>query len=168
MGLGALLPLRITFAEGVSACLLAVALVGCGSGSPESAETPTTPTTARASAASALTSLRLCFRRRGYGVTPISARALRTAPRRFEFVTVWDLVNPNRLALAVTISRSAEAARRAAVWTRKLNAKLGKGVVKAPVVQFGKINVLWTDKPDPPDEANIYGCVRQHAQIETG
>jgi hypothetical protein len=153
-------------AGGVAACLLA-ALAGCGSSSPKSAETPTT-TTARASAASALTSLRLCFRRRGYGVTPISAQALETAPRRFEFVTVWDLVNPNRLALAVTISRSTAGARRAAVWTRKLNAKLGKGVVKAPVVQFGKINVLWTDKPDPPDKRNIYGCVRRHPQIETG
>jgi hypothetical protein len=107
--------------------------------------------------------LRRCFRRRGYRVTPDSAAALKTAPRRFEFVTVWNLVNPNRLALAVTISRSTAGAKRAAVWTRKLNNKIGKGAVKAPVVQFGKIDVLWTDEPDPPDRTNIYGCVRRHA-----
>jgi hypothetical protein len=108
--------------------------------------------------------LRQCFRRRGYGVTPDSASALKTAPRRFEFVTVWNLVNPDRVALAVAISRSESGAKQAAVWTRKLNAKLGKGAVKAPVVRFGKVDVLWTDEPDPPDKANIYGCVRRHAE----
>jgi hypothetical protein len=159
------LPIKLTCAGGLAACLLAT-LAACGSSSPTGARTPTT--TARASAASALTPLRQCFRRRGYGVTPDSPSALQTAPRRFELVTVWNLVNPNRLALAVTISRSVRGATRAAVWTRKLNAKLGKGVVKAPVVQFGKLNVLWTDEPDPPDKAKIYGCVRRHARILTG
>jgi hypothetical protein len=157
--------LKAMCAAAVAACLVAT-VAGCGS-STKRAQTPTT-TSAHASTVAALTPLRLCLRRRGYGVTPISASALKTAPRRFEFVTVWDLVNPNRLALAVTISRSVEGARRAAVYTRKLNAKIGKGVVKAPVVQFGKINVLWTDTPDPPDKRNIYGCVRRHAQITIG
>ena len=88
--------------------------------------------------------------------------ALRTATRRFQFIDVWDLLNSNnRVALAVAISKNRHAAKLAAVWTRKLNAKLGRGVVKAPVVQFGRIDVLWTAEPGPADTASIYGCVRK-------
>jgi hypothetical protein len=140
--------------------LVVTALASCGSSSPKTARTVTTT---HASELAALTPVRRCFRRRGYGITPDSAQALSTAPRRFDFVAVWNLLNPNRVALAVTFSRSEAAARRAAVWVRKENAKIGKGVVEAPVVQFGKVDVLWTAKPDPPDTRNIYGCVRRAA-----
>lgn len=109
---------------------------------------------------SALLPMRLCFRRHGYSVAPDGVSALRTAPADFEFVAVWNLVNPDRVSLAVTISKNADAARRAAVWTRRENAKIGKGLVVAPVAQFGRIDVLWTAKPGPRDVEGIYGCVR--------
>jgi hypothetical protein len=104
--------------------------------------------------------MRACFVRRGYAVTPDTPEALGTAPARFEFVTVWNLLNPDRIALSVTISRSVAGARRAAAWTTRENEKLGRGVVKAPVVRFGAIDVLWTDAPDRRDTTAIYGCVR--------
>jgi hypothetical protein len=138
-------------------CLLVLALAACGSSSHKAAEAITT---ARASEVAALLPTRLCFRKRGYSITPDSAAALKTAPRNFDFVTVWNLVNPNRVALAVTFSRSLAGARRAEVWVRKAHKRIGKGLVEAPVVRFGKVNVLWTAKPDPPDTRNIYGCIR--------
>ncbi len=107
--------------------------------------------------------MRSCFSRRGYRTTADSAKALATAPSRFQFVTVWNLLNPNRVALAITISRSVVGAKRAAVWTRAEDAKLGKGVVKATVTRFGKIDVLWTVEPGHADTTAIYGCVRPAA-----
>lgn len=137
--------------------LLAMVPAACGSSSPKATRTVTT----HAGAPAALMPTRLCFRRHGYRVTPESARVLRTAQRRFDFVAVWNLLNTNRVALAVTFSRSVDGAERAAAWVRKENTKIGKGVVDAPVVRFGKVDVLWTAKPDPPDTRNIYGCVRR-------
>jgi hypothetical protein len=117
----------------------------------------------RAAEVAALLPTRLCFRKHGYSVTPDSATALKTASPRFDFLTVWNLLNPNRVALAVTFSRSLDGAKRAEKWVRRFNKKLSKGKVDAPVVRFGKVNVLWTAKPDPPDTRNIYGCIRQSA-----
>jgi hypothetical protein len=131
--------------------LLAVGAAGCGSSS-KHAHTTTK--------AAGTQSLRLCLRHQGYAISPESARVRGTAPREFEFLAVWNLLNPDRVALALTISKSADGARRAAAWTRRSNAKIGKGVVHAPVVRFGRINVLWTTDPDAADKNAIYGCVR--------
>jgi hypothetical protein len=138
----------------VAACLLAMIVAGCGSG-PKRVQAP-----AHRSTASALMPMRLCFRRHGYSVAPEQPSDLRTAPRRFEFVAVWNLLNPDGIAVAVAVSSSVEGATRAAAWTRNENTKLGRGVVVAPVVQFGKIDVLWTAKPGRRDVQGIYGCVR--------
>jgi hypothetical protein len=143
----------------VLVCLLAAAAAGCGSSSHGSAETTQTTATTHATQASRLAALEYCLRQNGYIVTPITPAALRTAPRRFEFITVLNLQNPNRVPVAVAVSRSLAGATRAAKWTRKLNAKIGKGVVKAPVVQLDKIDVLWTAEPQPPDRRNVYSCV---------
>jgi hypothetical protein len=130
-------------------CLLAA---GCG-GSSKHAQTTT-------AASAGFQSLRLCFRHQGYAITPESARIRGTAPRSFQFIAVWNLLNPNRIALAVTISKNTDGAKRANAWTRKSNAKVGKGAVHAPVVRFGRINVLWTNDPGAADKNAIYGCVR--------
>jgi hypothetical protein len=140
------------FVTTVLVCLLAVAAAGCGSSSKHARTT-----TAQAAG---MQSLRLCLRRQGYAISPESARVRGTAPRAFEFLAVWNLLNPDRIALAVTISKSANGAKRVAAWTRKTNARIGKGVVHAPVVRFGRINVLWTNDPDAADRNAIYGCVR--------
>jgi hypothetical protein len=105
--------------------------------------------------------MRLCLRHHGYSISPESAATRGTAPRNFEFVTVWNVLNPNRVALTVTISRTAAGAARTVAWTRKSNAKVGKGVVRAPVVQFGRVAVLWTADPRPVDKSDVYGCVKQ-------
>ncbi len=135
--------------------LLVVVAAGCGS-SKKSARPP-----------SPYQSLRLCLRHRGYAVTPESSRVRATAPGRFEFVEIWQLLNQNpalrRIALTLTISKSAAGAAKAAVWTRKENARLGKGVVKAPVIQFGRYLVLWTAEPGRGDAKDVYGCVRAAA-----
>jgi hypothetical protein len=110
-----------------------------------------------------LRSLQACLRRHGYKVSAESAAIRGSAPRRFEFVSVWNLLNPNRIALTLAISRTATGAARAAVWTRKANARIGKGVVRAPVAQFGRIDVLWTAAPARRDTSAIYGCVRRSA-----
>jgi hypothetical protein len=108
--------------------------------------------------------MRLCLRHHGYEVSPESASVRGTAPRRFEFVAIWQLLNADpslrRVSLALTISKSAAGAARAAAWTRRENAKLGKGVVHAPVARFGRIDVLWTAEPGRADARDIYGCVR--------
>lgn len=131
---------------------LAVTASGCGSSKKQAA--PPSPDQ----------TLRLCLRQHGYAVTPESARVRATAPSRFEFLAIWQLLNQNpslrRIALTLTISKSASGAAKAAVWLRKENAKLGKGVVKAPVKQFGRVNVLWTAQPGQGDAKDIYGCVR--------
>jgi hypothetical protein len=139
----------------VAACALVVCLLaaGCGSSSKHAKTTTTSPMSKYAS-------LRTCFRKQGYAITPESARVRGTAPRNFEFLAVWQLLNPDRVALAITISKSNDGAARAAAWTRNTNKKLGKGVVHAPVVQFGRVNVLWTTDPDAADKTAIYSCVR--------
>ena len=129
--------------------MLAVAAAGCGSSGKE------------AKAPSPIQAMRLCLRHHGYAVSPESAAVRGTAPRNFEFVTVWDVLNPDRVALTLTVSRSPAGAARAVAWTRKSNAKVGKGVVRAPVVQFGRVAVLWTADPRPVDKSEVYGCVKQ-------
>jgi len=137
----------------VLACPLAAGAAGCGS-SPKHA-TPRVPR-------SPLSSLKTCFERRGYRVDVEPPRVRGTAPPSFEFVAVWNLLNPDRIALAITISKTRSGAARAAAWTRKSNRQIGKGAVRAPVVQFDRINVLWTNDPDARDTHDIYGCVRRH------
>jgi hypothetical protein len=105
--------------------------------------------------------LKSCFEKRGYSVDVEPANVRGTAPKEFEFVAVWNLLNPNRIALAVTVSKTPVGAKRAQAWTRKTNKRIAKGAVRAPVVRFGRINVLWTTDPDPRDTTGIYGCVRK-------
>lgn len=136
-------------------CLLAVGAAGCGSAGPAAT------TTVRHAAPYA--QLKTCLRRKGYAVTPESAADLRTAPRRFEFTAVWNLLNMSRIALALTFSRDTGGAERASAWTRHENAKLGRGAVLAPVVRFGRIDVLWTATPGAHDLKDIYGCIRAQA-----
>lgn len=133
----------------VLACLLAAGAAGCGSSSKHPSVS-----------ASAIASMRLCLRHHGYAISPESTAVRATAPRRFEFVSVWNLLNLDRVALAVTISRTAKGAQRAAVWTRRANEKLGKGVVRAPVVRIGRFDALWTAEPGEADEEDVYGCLR--------
>jgi hypothetical protein len=132
-------------------CLVGVAAAGCGS-------------SGKANPPSPEQSLRLCLRHHGYAVTPESAHVRGTAPKRFEFTSIWQLLNQNpnlrRIALTLTISKTAAGASQAAAWLRKENAKVGKGVVKAPVIQFGRYDVLWTAEPGTGDAKDIYGCVR--------
>jgi hypothetical protein len=139
----------------VSACLLAVCAAGCGSSGPGST------VTSKGAAPSA--SLRLCLRHHGYSISPESLADLGTAPRRFDFIAIWQVLNPSRVALALTFSRDTAGAKRAAAWTRRENAKVGRGVVLAPVVRIGKIDVLWTATPGVDNINAVYGCVRQNA-----
>jgi hypothetical protein len=136
----------------VLACLLAVGAVGCGSSNKAASPKP--------GSAKALLPVRLCLRHNGYAVTPESVKVRRTAPKNFEFVAIWGLLNPSRIALTVTFSKSEAGAARAQAWLRKENAKLGRGVVHAPVARFGKVDVLWTAQPSAADMKGIYGCVR--------
>jgi hypothetical protein len=133
--------------------LLGAGAAGCGSSGNHTTSVPPKST---------LSSLKSCFERRGYSVDvePPSVRG--TAPPSFEFVAVWNLLNPDRIALAVTVSKTGAGAARAAAWTRRTNKRIGKGVVRAPVVQFDRINVLWTTDPSTRDTHDIYGCVKQH------
>ena len=147
--------------------VLAAVSAGCGSSSHGSARTTTQTTATHATEASKLAALEYCLRQNGYIVTPDSPAALKTAPRRFEFIAVWNLQNPNRVPVSVAISRSLAGATRAAKWTRKFNAKLGRGAVKAPVVQLDTIDVLWTMEPRPPDRRNVYSCVIRSARRST-
>jgi hypothetical protein len=137
-------------------CLLAVGAAGCGSSGRVATTTSVRPATPYGP-------LKTCLRRKGYALTPESAADLRTAPRRFEFTAVWNVLNISRVALAMTFSRNTSGAEQAAVWTRRTNAKLGRGAVSAPVVRFGKIDVLWTAVPGVHDVKDIYGCIRQSA-----
>lgn len=136
----------------VLACLLVTGVAGCGSSGKD--------TKAADARSSAVAAMRLCLRHHGYAISPESTAVRRTAPSRFKFITVWNVLNPNRVALAITISSDATGAARAAAWTRQANAKIGKGVVRAPVVRFGRINVLWTAAPGLDDKNDVYGCVR--------
>ena len=141
----------------VLVCLLAVGAAACGSSGSK--------TTTGTVAGPPLASLKSCFERRGYKVDVESPQVRGTAPKEFEFVAVWNLVNPDlnrkRVALAITVSRTRAGASRAAAWLRKTNKRISKGVVRAPVVQFDKLNVLWTTDPSTGDTRDIYGCVRQ-------
>lgn len=102
-----------------------------------------------------------CLGRNGYQVTPESPGDVETAPARFEFTTVWNLLNPSRVALALTFSKSTRGAERAAAWTRRENTKLGRGAVKAPVVRIGRIDALWTATPGAREAKDVYGCIRR-------
>ncbi len=104
-----------------------------------------------------------CLSKKGYTVTPESPADVATAPRRFEFTSVWNVLNPSRVALALTFSRNLDGAKQAATWTRRENAKLGRGAVKAPVVRIGKIDALWTAPPGVRDAKDVYGCIRKPA-----
>jgi hypothetical protein len=103
--------------------------------------------------------LRACLRKDGYAVTPESAADVRTAPRRFEFTAVWNVLNPSRVALALTFSKNAAGAERAAVWTRRTNARIARGALSAPVLRIGKIDVLWTSRPGVRNMKDVYGCI---------
>jgi hypothetical protein len=105
--------------------------------------------------------LKTCLQRNGYELTPESPADVATAPRRFEFTAVWDVLNPSRVALALTFSRNTDGAEQAAVWTRRTNSKLARGAVSAPVVRIGKIDVLWTSKPGARNMNDVYGCIRR-------
>ena len=133
------------------ACVVAIGVAACGS-SGSHKQPPTAP--------SATSVLRSCLRHHGYSIDVESPAVRATAPKNFEFLEVWNLLNPNRIALAMTISRTPAGAARAAAWTRRTNARISKGAVRAPVVQLGRINVLWTAEPGPADKTAIYGCVR--------
>ena len=139
----------------VVACLLAGCAAGCGSSGAGS--------TVTSKGAAPSTSLRLCLRHHGYSISPESLADLGTAPRRFDFVAIWQVLNPSRVALALTFSRDTAGAKRAAAWTRRENAKVGRGVVLAPVVRIGKVDVLWTATPGVQNINAVYGCVRRNA-----
>jgi hypothetical protein len=135
-------------------CIFAVSGAGCGSSGPG------TTTSRRGSAT--LGPLKTCLRSKGYTVAPESVADVRTAPRRFKFTAVWNLLNSSRVALALTFSSDPAGAEQAAVWTRHEDAKIGRGVVIAPVVRIGRIDVLWTASPGGGDVKDVYGCVRRH------
>ena len=65
------------------------------------------------------------------------------------------------MALALTFSRDPAGAERAAAWTRRENAKIGRGSVLAPVVRIGSVDVLWTATPGLHEMNDVYGCVRR-------
>jgi len=107
--------------------------------------------------------VKTCLRKNGYTVASESAADVGTAPRRFEFIAVWNLQNPSRVALALTFSRDTSGAQQAAAWTRRENSKIGRGAVIAPVVRIGKIDALWTAKPGVHDVKDVYSCIRRQA-----
>jgi hypothetical protein len=143
----------------VLACAVALCAAACGS----SGTKTTTATTAKAPSPLAL--IGKCLRTSGYTIAPESAADVHTAPKRFEFFAIWNIVNPQkrRVALALAFSRTTNGARKAAVWTRSYNAKIGRGKVHAPVVRIGTIDVLWTAEPAVGDVRDVYGCVRPNA-----
>jgi hypothetical protein len=139
----------------VSLCVCVLCAAGCGSAGRK-------PTVASTTATSPILSLRLCLRHHGYAISPEPVSDIATAPRRFKFFAIWNVLNPSRVALALTFSRDTAGAVAAATWTRRENAALDRGAVAAPVVRFGKVDVLWTAQPGVHDAAGVYPCVRQH------
>jgi hypothetical protein len=139
--------------------LVAAGAAGCGSQGKSSTGSSSTTTTAQVSGVP-VASVKKCLRSHGYTVSPESAKDIGTAPDNFEFVAVWNLLNPGNVALALTISKSTAGATRAAVWTRAENTKLGKGVVGAPVFRIGRVDLLWTSPPSHGVLAVVTGCVR--------
>lgn len=135
------------------ACFLAVGVAGCGSSGRGA--------TTSARRATPFGPLKTCLRRNGYTLAPESAADVRTAPRRFEFTAVWNVLNPSRVALALTFSRDTGGAEQAAAWTRRENSKVGRGAVSAPVVRIGRIDVLWTANPGVRDAKDVYSCIRR-------
>jgi hypothetical protein len=148
--------MRLKVATMVLAGLLAVSAAGCGSSSAPKVTTSAEPPTPHAA-------LMTCLQRDGYVSTPETPGDVHTAPARFEFTAVWNVLNPSRVALALTFSRNTAGAARAAVWTRRKNIALAKGALSAPVVRIGKIDVLWTSKPGARNMHDVYGCIRQSA-----
>jgi len=122
---------------------------------------------AHAAAPNPLPAIRICLRRHGYTISPESQKAIKTAPDRFELYEIWNLVHPDPagVSLALAYSRSNAGAAKAAVWLRAYNKKLGKGVVEAPVVRFGRVDVLWTAKPSARDKSGVYGCVQAQDSV---
>ncbi len=153
------------FAALALVCLFAVSAAGCGSShhaaKPPAPKAPAPKTPAPKPAPFA--SLESCLEHHGYGVTPESPGDVATAPARFRFTDVWNVVNPSRVTFALTFSRSLSGAKQAAAWTRRTNAKMGRSLVAAPVVRIGRIDVLWTATPGPPNTTDVYGCIRQKA-----
>jgi hypothetical protein len=141
-------------------CLLAVSAAGCGS-SHHAAKPPVPKPPAPKPAPFA--SLQSCLESHGYAVTPESPGQVATAPARFQFTGVWNVVNPTRVTFALTFSRSLAGAKQAAAWTRETNKKVGRSLVAAPVVRIGLIDVLWTATPGPPNTTDVYGCIRRKA-----
>lgn len=139
----------------ISLCVCVLCAAGCGSSGRNSTVTSRT-------AGSPILSLRLCLRRHGYAISPESGSDIATAPRRFEFFAIWNVLNPSRVALALTFSRDSAGAAAAAAWTRRENAALDRGAVAAPVVRIGKVDVLWTAQPGVHDVEGVYPCLRQH------
>jgi hypothetical protein len=137
------------------ACLFAGSVAGCGSSA-----APKTPTTS-AQPPLPHAALMNCLQKDGYASTPETPGDVHTAPASFEFTAVWNVLNPSRVALALTFSRNTAGAERAAVWTRRKNITLAKGALHAPVVRIGKIDVLWTSTPGARNMHDVYGCIRQ-------
>jgi hypothetical protein len=148
------------FAALALVCLFAVSAAGCGS-SHHAAKPPAPKPPAPKPAPFA--SLESCLESHGYAVTPESPADVATAPARFQFTGVWNVVNPSRVAFALTFSRSLTGAKQAVVWTRRSNAKMGRSVVAAPVVRVGLIDVLWTATPGTANTTDVYSCIRRHA-----
>ena|ERR1700722_19410764 len=149
-----------TFAAVALVCLLAVSAAGCGS-SHHAAKPPAPKPPAPKPAPFA--SLESCLESHGYAVTPESPGDVATAPARFQFTGVWNVVNPNRVTFALTFSRDLTGARQAAVWTRETNVKMGRSLVAAPVVRIGLLDVLWTATPGVANTTAVYGCIRRHS-----
>jgi hypothetical protein len=148
------------------ACLLVASAAGCGSSSHKAATTTTTQKTTTATTqetGAPFAPLMTCLEGIGYNVIPESPGDVETGLPRFEFITVWNLQNSARVTLALTFSRTTHGAEQTTIWTRREDSKIGKGVVAAPVVRIGKINVLWTAKPRVRDARNVYGCIGRHA-----
>jgi hypothetical protein len=141
-------------------CLLAVSMAGCGS-SHQAAKAPAPKPPAPKPAPFAL--LESCLESHGYAVTPESPAEVETAPARFQFTGVWNVVNPSRVTFALTFSRKLSGAKQAVAWTRRTNAKVGRSVVAAPVVRIGLIDVLWTATPGIANTTDVYNCIRGHA-----
>jgi hypothetical protein len=137
-----------------------VSAAGCGS-SHHAAKPPAPKPPAPKPAPFA--SLESCLESHGYAVTPESPAEVATAPARFQFTGVWNVVNPNRVTFALTFSRNLAGAKEAVVWTRQTNAKMGRSVVAAPVVRVGLIDVLWTATPGIANTTDVYGCIRHQS-----
>jgi hypothetical protein len=140
-------------------CLLALSAAGCGAS--HKAVKPPAPKPAPQQAP--FVALESCLEGHGYAVTPESPGDVATAPARFQFTGVWNVVNPSRVTFALTFSRDLTGAKQAAAWTRETNKKMGRSVVAAPVVRIGLIDVLWTATPGAANTTDVYTCIRRHA-----